>query len=186
MTTKITRDILEGYLNCMTKGHLKLAGEQGTRSDYEAMRLDARDAVRLWAVEKILGRQPENEVAQNTPLTRSALKAGALFVANAVVEDEFACLEIDGLKKVEGPSKLGDFHYVPVLYHEAEKVRQEQRLLLEVLGLYLSRVQGRMPGHGVVWHGKDCRPAKVRLDPDPQRAEQILRDFQQIRDGKPP
>ncbi len=34
---KITNEILEGYLNCKTKGHLKLAGETGTKSDYEAM-----------------------------------------------------------------------------------------------------------------------------------------------------
>ena len=34
---KITNEILEGYLNCKTKGHLKLAGESGTKSDYEAM-----------------------------------------------------------------------------------------------------------------------------------------------------
>ena len=34
---KITNEVLEGYLNCKTKGHLKLAGETGTKSDYEAM-----------------------------------------------------------------------------------------------------------------------------------------------------
>jgi hypothetical protein len=28
---KITNEILEGYLNCKTKGHLKLASEVGTR-----------------------------------------------------------------------------------------------------------------------------------------------------------
>ena len=34
---KITNEILEAYLNCKTKGHLKLVGETGTKSDYEAM-----------------------------------------------------------------------------------------------------------------------------------------------------
>jgi hypothetical protein len=34
MATKITRDVIESYLNCKYKGHLKLAGQQGTRSDY--------------------------------------------------------------------------------------------------------------------------------------------------------
>ena len=33
----ITREVIEGYLNCKNKGHLKLKGEQGTKSDYEAM-----------------------------------------------------------------------------------------------------------------------------------------------------
>jgi hypothetical protein len=31
---KNTNEVLEGYLNCKTKGGLKLAGEGGTRSDY--------------------------------------------------------------------------------------------------------------------------------------------------------
>jgi hypothetical protein len=31
---KITNEVLEGFLNCKTKGHLKLARETGTKSDY--------------------------------------------------------------------------------------------------------------------------------------------------------
>ena len=34
---KITKEVLEAHLNCKFKGHLKLAVEVGTRSDYEAM-----------------------------------------------------------------------------------------------------------------------------------------------------
>jgi hypothetical protein len=33
MTTKITRDIVESYLSCKYKGHLKLTGQSGTISD---------------------------------------------------------------------------------------------------------------------------------------------------------
>jgi hypothetical protein len=35
MATKITRDVLESYLNCKYKGHLKLVGQVGTKTDYE-------------------------------------------------------------------------------------------------------------------------------------------------------
>ncbi len=63
---------------------------------------------------------------------------------------------MDGLKKVDGPSKLGDFHYVPVLFHGGGSVRKEQRLLLDVCGLLLSRTQGRSPDYGIVWHGREC------------------------------
>ena len=34
MVTKITRDIIESYLNCKYKAHLKLTRQQGTKSDY--------------------------------------------------------------------------------------------------------------------------------------------------------
>jgi predicted RecB family nuclease len=186
MTTKITRDVLEGYLNCKYKGFLKLAGEQGTRSDYEAMLFERRGEVRLKAIDSIVARHQEAEVARNVPLTAAALKAGPLYVLGATLEDDFFCLHFDGLKQATGPSKLGDFHYVPMLFHEGEKAHKEQRLLLEILGLFLSRVQGRMPGHGVVWYGKECRAAKFRLRTDLRRTEQVLRDLQQLRDGRPP
>jgi predicted RecB family nuclease len=186
MTTKITRDVLEGYLNCKYKGYLKLAGEYGTRSDYEVMLVAAREEVRLKAIEKILARHQEGEVARTIPLTAAALKARPLFVLDALLEDEVVSFHFDGLKRVDGPSKLGDFHYVPVLFHEAEQVRKEQRLLLEVDALLLSRIQGRLPASGVVWHGKECQATKVRLGTDPRKAEQILRDLQQMRDGGPP
>ncbi len=37
MAPKITRDVLESYLYCKTKGYLKLTGEQGTKCDYNEM-----------------------------------------------------------------------------------------------------------------------------------------------------
>ena len=50
---KITNEVLEGYLNCKYKGHLKLAGEAGTKSDYEAMTAAASQASREQAVAKL-------------------------------------------------------------------------------------------------------------------------------------
>jgi hypothetical protein len=42
MAMKITRDVLESYLHCKTKAHLKLAGHQGSMSDYEGMLVASR------------------------------------------------------------------------------------------------------------------------------------------------
>jgi predicted RecB family nuclease len=185
MAAQITRDVLEGYLNCKYKAHLKLAVEQGIRSDYEGLLLERRGEVRRRAVDKIVARHKEDELARNVPLTAATLKRGPLFVLDADLEDDLVSLHLDGLKRVEGSSKLGDFHYVPVLFHEGEQVRKEQRLLLEVCGLLLTRAQGRMPASGVVWHGKECRAVKLRLGTDPRRAEQVLRDLGQMRGGEP-
>jgi hypothetical protein len=52
MPTKITREIIESFLNCKYKGHLKHAGENGRRSDYEAMTAAARQASREEALAK--------------------------------------------------------------------------------------------------------------------------------------
>ena len=56
MATKITRAIIESYLNCKYKGHLKLAGEGGTKSDYEVMTAAARAASREQAIASLVAR----------------------------------------------------------------------------------------------------------------------------------
>jgi hypothetical protein len=42
MATKITGDIIESFLNCKFKDHLKRAGNSGTKSDDVAMTATAR------------------------------------------------------------------------------------------------------------------------------------------------
>jgi hypothetical protein len=129
MSAKVTREVLEAHLDCKYKGHLKAAGQQGTRSDYEALLIEARDAVRQAAEEKIPARCKAVEVARNIPLTTAALKAGSAFLLDALFEDDDLSIRFDGLRKVDGASKLGDFHYVPMLFHGGRKVGKRQRLL---------------------------------------------------------
>jgi predicted RecB family nuclease len=186
MTPRITADVLEAFLHCRYKGHLKQAGQMGARSEYEALAAEQRAAVRRRAIEQITARHADGGVLSTVPLTAPTLKRGALFVLDATLEDDAFSLRFDGLKQVDGPSKLGDYHYVPVLFHGGGSVRKEQRLLLDVCGLLLSRIQGRTPGYGIVWHGRECRATKVRLSPDPRKAERLLRDLQQSREAGPP
>jgi predicted RecB family nuclease len=180
MATKITRQILEAFLKCKTKAHLKLAGHQGNVSDYEALLISNRQEVRQKAIGKILARTPEGEVARDIPLTAATLRAGSSFVLNATLEDDLLSLSFDGLKRVDGPSKLGAFHYVPMLFHEESKVSKEQRLLLELYGMLLSQIQGRLPANAVVWHGRDCKATTIRPSPDLQELERLLLDVKEM------
>ncbi|HKB36135.1 MAG TPA: TM0106 family RecB-like putative nuclease, partial [Gemmataceae bacterium] len=182
--TKITADVLEAFLHCKYKAHLKKAGEQGIRGDYEALLLSQRDEVRQAATQKILASHGEGQVALSLALTADALKSGLPFVLDALFEDDLVCLKIDGLKRVPGPSQLGPFYYVPVLFHGGEKVGREQWLLLDLYGLLLAGVQGVAPSHGIVRHGKECRGSRVA--PKPSRAEQLLRQLRRTREAEPP
>ncbi|MCI0458922.1 MAG: IS66 family transposase [Gemmataceae bacterium] len=85
-----------------------------------------------------------------------------------------------------GPSKLGDFHYVPVLFSEGRHLRKQQRALLDVYGLLRARLQGRTPGSGIIWHGKECRATRVRLSPDPRKAERLLDELRQLQGAQAP
>ena len=42
MARKITSEVLESYLHCKFKGHLKFAGNQGTICDFESLHSELR------------------------------------------------------------------------------------------------------------------------------------------------
>src|SRR5438445_472814 len=121
-----------------------------------------------------LARHPAEELSRNIPLTTAALKQGASFLLDATLEDDSLDLHFDGLKKVDGPSKLGEFHYIPMLFHEGNKVRIQERLLLELYGLLLARLQGQMPVKGIIWHGTETKGTMVRLNADLRKSERLL------------
>ena len=180
MGRQITREVLESYLHCKTKAHLKLAGQQGIVSDYEMLLAANRQEVRQQAIGKILSEHPEAEVARGIPLTVAALRTGPSFILDATLEDDSQSLVFDGLKRVDGPSKLGDFHYIPMLFVEGRQIPKEQRVLLDLNGMILSHLQGIPTESGIIWHGKDCRPTKVRLSPDSSKAKRLLEDIRQV------
>jgi len=186
VATKITREVLEAYLYCKTKAHLKLAGQQGNVSDYQALLVANRQEVSQQAIAKILAGHPEGEVARDIILTAATLRERPSFVLNATLEDDLLSLIFDGLKRVDGPSKLGEFHYVPMLFHEGQRVGKEQRLRLEIYGLLLSRLQGQMPSSGIIWHGRECRTTKVRLNGDLRKTERVLREVKEMVNAQSP
>src|SRR6266545_68297 len=154
MATKITCDVIESSLNCKYKGHLKLAGEYGSPSDYEQLMRQSRERVQLAATAKLLVRHTEGAVLQEPIVTLAVLRRGVPLLLDATVEDELLCIRFDALQRADGSSRLGNFHYMPVLFHEAERPTRKLRALLELLSLVLGSIQGRQPGWGVLLHGR--------------------------------
>src|SRR5262249_35038472 len=117
---KITNEVLEAHLNCKYKGHLKLAGESGTKSDYEAMTTEARQESREEAVANLLARFPD--ASRGVTVTAALLKVGKPLLADATLEDDALSIRFDALKRADGASKLGGHHYLPVLHVHGDKV----------------------------------------------------------------
>jgi predicted RecB family nuclease len=184
MSAKISRDVLESHLRCKTKALLVLTGVQGQPSDYENLLRALRGEARAAAVARMLALYPEGEVLRELLLTPELLKRGAPLLLGARFEDDALALRFDGLKKVPGPSRLGDFHYAPLLCHEGEKVGREQRLLLGALGLVLAGLQGVLPAAGLVFRGRGCRVARVKLTAALlDRAARALRELRGLRES---
>ncbi len=184
---KITNEILEGYLNCKTKGYLKLVAETGTKSDYEAMTEVASRASRELSLSRLVARYGEGNVYRGTAITAATLKKGAPLLGDATLEDGGMSIRFDGLKRADGASRLGGHHYVPVLHNHGDKIGRQQKLLLAVLGLVLDRVQGLRPATGLVARGPEGRLGTVRLDAKLYReAEQVLDKARRLQAGGEP
>jgi predicted RecB family nuclease len=187
MPATITREILEGYLKCRYKGHLKLAGEHGQPADYELLLLESRGRVRQAAAERLLARPNEGGVVRDVTVTPELLKQGAALLLDATVGGEGLSVRFDALQRKDGASRLGDFYYIPVLFHEGERSGREQRSLLELLGLILAEVQGREPGWGVLIHGPGCRVRRLKLGAGVGRARRALQAIREMQGtGTPP
>lgn len=184
MATKITRDVLESYLHCRTKAHLKLAGECGTKSDYEAMTTAAKEASWDAVIAKLLVRFGGEDTCRGVSVTAATLRMGAPFQADATLEDDVLSIRFDALKWADGASKLGDHHYLPALHDHGARVGYRQKLLLAVLGLVLSRVQGLRPVMGLVARGPESQLGKVLLDAKLyHQAEHVLDGLERLQHG---
>ena len=186
MAHQVTRGILESCLNCQYKAHLKLQGQHGLRSDYENLLSTSRQEIKRIAIDKILARHTPDDVARDISLTATALRRGPAIVLDATLEDALLSLTFDGLKRVDGPSKIGEFHYIPMVFHEGRRVRQDQKLLLEVYGLLLSRLQGGYPDKGILWYGLPCKTMTVRLNQELRRTERFFREVKDAATGDSP
>jgi predicted RecB family nuclease len=183
----ITRDILQSHLLCKVKGHLMIMGEGGSPCDYETLMTELRTSVAKGAAEKLAVRLGESEVARDITITTPVLKQGKPLILHAMAEAEGIRVEIDGLKRMEGPSKLGSFHYVPILFSESEKVRPDQRRLLEICGLLVGDVQGKPPAHGLIVLGKGLRTSKIEFKSGLKAARRIVEEVKALASaGSPP
>ena len=179
----ITSDVLKGYLNCKYLAHMRLGGDEGTKTDYENLLLRDRFEQRLAAAAKIQALYNKHIVSTDIALSRDKLREGASFILNAQLYDDPLHIHFDGLKKVDGSSELGAFHYVPILLSGTRKVRKNDRLLLEILGLIASRIQGREPRRGVVYHGPTCLATSVGFSAGLTQGKAALHELKQMQQG---
>jgi hypothetical protein len=108
MATKVDVSTIESFLNCKLKAHLKLTGESGIKSDYEAMIATATTASREQTIASLVARLGDGDTGRGIKINRSVLEQGARLLADVYVEDDVTLLRFDALKLAEEASGLGD------------------------------------------------------------------------------
>jgi predicted RecB family nuclease len=181
MFGKVTRENIESFLICQYKSQLELMEERGIASDYELMQKEARIRVRKDATGKLV-HDKGKDFLQGVVGTFELLARGTSLLLNVTYEDNQLKIFFDGLQKADGPSQLGDFHYIPILIHEAERPGKQQKALLELLAVILASVQGKEPRWGIIIHGRDCQIHKVKLGRGASHAKRTLQQITELRD----
>ena len=75
-TSRVTREVLDSYLRCKTKGFLTLAGRHGIESDYERWRIESGERQRFRATVNLLVRYRGYQVSKGIVLLASRLREG--------------------------------------------------------------------------------------------------------------
>jgi predicted RecB family nuclease len=183
----VTRSILEGYLHCKYLAHLRLGGREGIRSDYEKAVQAVRQERCFAITDTLRARYGEQGPAIDVSVTRAELRKGAELILGAELEDETFDIRIDGLKRVEGHSDLGPFHYVPMLFSESHTIHRWHRQLLASLGTLIGRLQKRAPTRGVMYHGEPCAATSIQFGAAARAGEDTVHDLARMRrNGVPP
>src|SRR4051794_20646510 len=76
MSMSITREVLEGYLECNYKGRLRLVCERGEESDYQKLISEEEVQARSLAFPHLLACHPEGESCRGARLTAADLGRG--------------------------------------------------------------------------------------------------------------
>jgi hypothetical protein len=137
MDAKISNDVLDAYVRCSYKAYLLLDGKREELPSYAALRELRRNTLRDQVATKLRA-ELGDDVGEGVTVTPAALaKAAAVLLTPTLTRERFD-LRLDGLKRVPGESSLGAFHYVPILITADSRVRNADRLLIEMLALLLA------------------------------------------------
>ena len=180
MNDELTKETLESYFRCKYKFYLYFLGERGIKSDYEKLLVESRQDFKQKAAQKILSYSVETKVTCNVTLTRQLLQQGNQYIFNGTAKDGSLSLSFDGLKKVEGASKVAKFHYLPILISESENIHSVERRLLAFYGLVLAGIQGRQPRMGILIHGQQLKVTTIRFNSTDRKTQRFLEEIKDI------
>ncbi len=177
----ISSDVLRSYVYCRYKAHLKLSRQVGAQCAYETALAELRAEAKQRTIGKL--EAAGSLIPTSVELTRSTLCLGHSAIIDGELTLDGINLRVDGLRKVAGRSQLGDFHYEPLLFHAGPGEREPQRVLLSVIALLVSRLQGKVPDRGLIYQGCNAASSAVRMPGRIKSAESILDDLNRMRRG---
>ncbi len=183
--SRVTREVLDSYLHCKTKGFLTLAGRHGIESDYERWRIESGERQRLRATANLLIGYRGYQVSEGIVLLSSKLREGVDdLILHGRFENELISMGLDALVKAEPLATLSQGHYIPVLFHDGP-IRSPEKSLIELFALLISELQGTAPNIGLVCRSEG-KPTTIHLTPGLAVARNLLREIAELHQNLQP
>jgi predicted RecB family nuclease len=175
---KITKEALSEYPNCDHKAHLLLRGIVGDSTAYEHW-LHEQDLQYIAAATRaLLNREKSCVLAANSLDTGEHMRQGVEIIVGAQAESELFSYSFHALQRIHGPSALGPFHYVPVVFSGAFTSSAEaQKLVLSCESYILEALQQLRPSNGILVSGESYSFREVDLEKQRPKANRMLEDF---------
>jgi predicted RecB family nuclease len=173
---QITRRLIEAYLDCKYKAHLLAEGNRGDPHDLEIVQAELQESY----VERAAAALVRKYHKAPSDFTDIDIHSGQEVIFAPTLEDEEMAFEFDALRRTDGESSLGPFHYCPVLFWQAESLGRNQTLLMAAGGIILSRHQRVQPKTATVIFGTQCRARTLHLAQHYKAAQQVLDDLTAI------
>ena len=165
---QITRSLVEAYLNCKCKAHLLSNGNRGEPHDLEVVLAELQTAYREQAAAVLIRK------AKASAFPNGDIHSGLEIILGPTLEDGQTAFAFDALRRTDGESSLGPFHYTPALFWQGETPGRDQTLLMAVSGIVLFSLQRVQPKTATVIFGTECRVRTLHLTPHYKAAQQIL------------
>jgi len=179
---KITREIFDDYLHCKTKGFLTIAGEPRIEIDYGAWRLRTAAKQRANSEANFIEHYQKCTIQRDVALTSTEVTGAPDAIVRAHFDNELYSLHFDAIIKDKYAITLQQKPtYSPVLFADSQ-VRAPQKILLALLAVVLSELQGQEQALGLIFAQRG-RPSTVHLGDDLKLARGILSEIKNLQQG---
>ncbi len=183
MTKIITREIIDCYLNCKTKASLKLHGQTGQKTEYEIIASEDLMEVRN-NIHAVISESSAEDVSYGEKISLNILRKSHSLYLDAIIENEELSIMYDGLLRTDGASRIGDYHYIPILAQNSERTeRTVNKKFLGIISLLLKDIQGRAPTTAIIIYANN-KIKRIKLPAKSLEASKALNEIKSLRQSE--
>jgi len=162
---KITPAVFEAYLKCPTKCWLRATGEAATGNTYAEWAQAQNASYRETGTARLLAASPQDEVALSPDMENVKAATWRLASSLAVQAETDSCTlasELHAVERVPAGGRGKAAQFIPIRFVITNKLGKDDKLLLALDAVALSKALKREVSLGKIIHGDNHATLKVK------------------------